>query len=174
MHCYLLMWSLRQSFECWKNCCRMSNFRIFVIIFFLPQLSFEFWGTFKKNKINSYKLRHPYRSEWCILLLDTIFMSVEKNIKTNIQNSTPNSWFDALLKRHDPHIKLWFEMKSTTQRVGYFNSISGHFFGNYINISHKAEVLTVILMRLTYLNPYLIKNYNTKHNFCHIQFFSIF
>ena len=67
--------------------------------------------------------------------------------------------------------KLWFEMKSTTQRVGYFETISCHFFGNYINISHKTEVLTVILMCSTYLNPYLIKNYNIKHNFCHFQFF---
>ena len=67
--------------------------------------------------------------------------------------------------------KLWFEMKSTTQWVGYFETISGHFFGNYINISHKTEVLIVVLMCLTYLNPYLIKNYDIKHNFCHFCFF---
>ena len=54
---------------------------------------------------------------------------------------------------------LWFEMKSTTQWVGYFKTTSGHLFGNYINISHKTEVLIVISMCLTYL-PYLIKNYN--------------
>ena len=62
-------------------------------------------------------------------------------------------------------------MKSTTQWVGYFETISGHFFGNYINISHKTEVLIVVLMCLTYWNPYLIKNYNIKHNFCHFCFF---
>ena len=45
------------------------------------------------------------------------------------------------------------------------------FFGNYINISHKTEVLIVLLMCLTYLNPYLIKNYDIKHNFCHFCFF---
>ena len=69
------------------------------------------------------------------------------------------------------HNKLRLEMKSTTQLVGYFETISGHFFGNYINISHKTEVLTVFLMCLTYLNPYLIKNYDIKHNFCHFCFF---
>ena len=69
--------------------------------------------------------------------------------------------------------KLWFKMKNTTQRVGYFKTISGHCFGNYIHMSHKTEVLAVILMRLTYLNPYRIKNYDIKHNFCHIKFFSI-
>ena len=67
--------------------------------------------------------------------------------------------------------KVRFETKSTTQWVGYFETISGHFFGNYINISHKTEVLIVILMCLTYLNPYLIKNYDIKHNFCHFCFF---
>ena len=34
-------------------------------------------------------------------------MSTEKKIKTNIQNSTLNSLFDALSKWHDPHIKVW-------------------------------------------------------------------
>ena len=50
-------------------------------------------------------------------------------------------------------------------------TISGHFFGNFINISHKTEVLIVVLMCLTYLNPYLIKNYDIKHNCRHICFF---
>ena len=67
--------------------------------------------------------------------------------------------------------KLRFETKSKTQWVGYFETISGHFFDNYINISHKTEVLIVVLMRLTYLNHYLIKNYDIKHNFCHFCFF---
>ena len=80
---------------------------------------------------------------------------------------------NLIKKRKKKVHKLWFEMKSTTQWVGYFKTISGHFFGNYINISHRTEVLTVILICLTYLNPYLIKNYDIKHNFCHFQFFSI-
>ena len=76
-------------------------------------------------------------------------------------------WFGST-----PH-KLRFEMKSTTQWVGYFETISGHLFGNYINISHKTEVLVVFLMCLTYSNLYLIKKYDIKHNFCHLCFFSI-
>ena len=80
-----------------------------------------------------------------------------------------SSWF--FLSIFFNVIKVRFEMKSTTQWVGYFETISGHFFGNYINISHKTEVLIVVLMCLTYWNPYLIKNYNIKHNFCHFCFF---
>ena len=64
-------------------------------------------------------------------------------------------------------------MKSTTQRVGYFKTISCHFFGNYINISHKTEVLTIILVCITYLNSYFIKKNLMKHNFCHLKYFSI-
>ena len=36
--------------------------------------------------------------------------------------------------------KLWFETKSTTQWLGYFETISGHFIGNYNNISHKNDL----------------------------------
>ena len=69
-------------------------------------------------------------------------------------------------------LKVRFETKSTTQWVGYFETISGHFFGNYINFSHKTEVVIVILMCLTCWNPYSIKRYNMKHNFCYFCFFN--
>ena len=80
-------------------------------------------------------------------------------------------FFDWSKKHKSCQHKVRFETKSTTQWVGYFETISGHFFGNYINISHKTEVLIVVLMCLTYLNPNLIKNYDIKHNFCHFCFF---
>ena len=67
--------------------------------------------------------------------------------------------------------KLWFKMKSSTQWLCYFKTISGHFFGNLINISHKTEILAVILMCPTYLNLYLIKNCDIKHNFVISSFF---
>ena len=50
--------------------------------------------------------------------------------------------------------KLWFETKSTTQWVAYFETISCHLFGNYINISHKTEVLIVVLMCLTFYDHF--------------------
>ena len=66
--------------------------------------------------------------------------------------------------------KLWFEMKSTTQWLCYFKTISGHFFGNFINISHKNKIL-VVMMGPNYLNPHLINNYDIKHNFVISSFF---
>ena len=46
-------------------------------------------------------------------------------------------------------IKDWSETKSTTQSVGHFSIVSGHFFANYINIFHNIELQMVILMCLT-------------------------
>ena len=42
--------------------------------------------------------------------------------------------------------KDWPIKKMTTYEFGYFITIFGHFFANYIYISHKTEVLMVILM----------------------------
>ena len=42
-------------------------------------------------------------------------------------------------------IKEWRLKKETTFAFGQFTTISGHFFGNYINIFHKTEVQMVIL-----------------------------
>ena len=39
------------------------------------------------------------------------------------------------------------------------------FFGQYINIFHKIELQTIILMRLTCLNLIWINSYNIKHIF---------
>jgi hypothetical protein len=33
---------------------------------------------------------------------------------------------------------LQFDIKETTFNFGYFTTISGHFFANYINIFHKT------------------------------------
>ena len=49
------------------------------------------------------------------------------------------------------------EMKRTRLWVGHFNTISGHFFANYINSFPKTEVLAVILKCPTYSNLNWIK-----------------
>jgi hypothetical protein len=79
--------------------CQMLNFFFCLFVFFT---SAEFW-TFKiRIKIISYELgillrvmRPSFRSDLHVGW---------KKIKTNIQNSTPNSWFDALLKWHNFNI----------------------------------------------------------------------
>ena len=55
--------------------------------------------------------------------------------------------------------------KVTHLGFGHFITISGHFFANYINIFHKIELLTIILICLTCLNLFWIKRYDIKHNF---------
>ena len=57
--------------------------------------------------------------------------------------------------------------KQTKLWVGHFVTISGHFLVNCINIFHKIELQTIILMCLTCLNLIWIKSYNIKHNLCH-------
>ena len=44
--------------------------------------------------------------------------------------------------------------------VGHFTTLSGHFLANYINIFHKIELPTIILMCLTCLNLVWIKSYD--------------
>ena len=53
---------------------------------------------------------------------------------------------------------------------GHLGTISGHFLANYINIFHKIELQTIIMMCLTCLNLFWIKSYNIKYNFCHFLF----
>ena len=65
--------------------------------------------------------------------------------------------------------KVCSEIKETTLSVGYFTTISGHSFANYINILHKTEVQTVILRCLISLNLNWIKSYNINYN-CVFQF----
>ena len=48
--------------------------------------------------------------------------------------------------------------KQTKLWVGRFMTISGHFLANYINIFHKIELQTIILMCLTCLNLIWIKS----------------
>ena len=63
---------------------------------------------------------------------------------------------------HDPGFYpciLHFDIKETTFNFGYFTTISGHFFANYINIFHKTEVQTFILRSLVSLNLNWIKSY---------------
>ena len=69
--------------------------------------------------------------------------------------------------------KLCFEMKMTKLGVGHFTSISGHFFANYIDIFHKIELPTFILMCLTCLNLIWIKSYDINHNLIWKLCFSI-
>ena len=45
--------------------------------------------------------------------------------------------------------------KQTKLWVGHFMTISGHFLANYINIFHKIELQTIILMCLNMLKSYL-------------------
>ena len=59
--------------------------------------------------------------------------------------------------------------KETTLRVGHFDTISGHFSANYINIFHKTGVLRNISRCLTCRNLNWIKSYNIRHNFIHFQ-----
>ena len=56
--------------------------------------------------------------------------------------------------------------------VGHFMTLTGHFFANYINIFHKIELPTIILMCLTCLNLIWIKSYDIKHIFFHFLFFA--
>ena len=63
--------------------------------------------------------------------------------------------------------------KQTNLWVGHFTTLSGHFLANYINIFHKIELQTIILMCLTCLNLIWIKSYDIKHIFFHFLFFAI-
>ena len=65
------------------------------------------------------------------------------------------------------------EMKWTYWLWHYFTTISGHFFQNYNNIFHKTEVLINILRCQTCLILNWIKNYDIKHSFVLLPFFSI-
>ena len=63
--------------------------------------------------------------------------------------------------------------KQKNRWVGHFTTLSGHFLANYINIFHKIELPTIILMCLTCLNLIWIKSYDIKHIFfisCFLQF----
>ena len=62
--------------------------------------------------------------------------------------------------------------KQTNLWVGHFTTFSGHFLANYINIFHKIELQTIILMCLTCLNLIWIKSYDIKYIFfisCFLQ-----
>ena len=63
--------------------------------------------------------------------------------------------------------------KQTNLWVGHFTTLSGHFLAHYINIFHKIELQTIILMCLTCLNLIWIKSYDIKHIFFHFLFFAI-
>ena len=63
--------------------------------------------------------------------------------------------------------------KDTTFRVGYFTTISVHFFANYIYIFHKTEVQIFILRCLTSLNSNWKRSYDINHKFFRQLCFSI-
>ena len=77
------------------------EFWIFIICMFLNVT--EFWNLGHLQSIISVPQLKRYNFEWVGLLSDLILMSAEKKIKTNIQNSTIDSSFDALSKWHDPY-----------------------------------------------------------------------
>ena len=66
---------------------------------------------------------------------------LSKRVRKKIYNDDYESK-DVMDILEDIHygVKVRFETKSTTQWVGYFETISDHFFGNYINIFHEIEV----------------------------------
>ena len=93
------------------------------------------------------------------------FQSLSKFLRTS--NMIKYKGFFATLA------KLWSEMNETTLGVGHFKTVSGHFFASYINIFHKTEVLTVILVCPIYINHNWIKSYDINHNFVFVPIFSI-
>ena len=56
---------------------------------------------------------------------------------------------------------------------GRFTTISGHFFGNYLNTFHKIDVQTVILRGLKGLNHNWFKSYDTKRKYFRFRVFAI-
>ena len=70
------------------------------------------------------------------------------------------------------HIVLCVK-KQTNLWVGQFTTLSGHFLANCINIFHKIELQTIILMCLTCLNLIWIKSYDIRHIFFISFFFAI-
>ena len=69
--------------------------------------------------------------------------------------------------------KEWLKMKMTKLWMGYFMTISCHFFTNYNNNFHKTEDLKVILVCPIYKNINWIKSYDINNNFCFVSVFSI-
>ena len=69
--------------------------------------------------------------------------------------------------------KEWLKMKMTKLWIGYFMTISCHFFTNYINNFRKTEDLRVILVCPIYKNINWIKSYDINNNFCFVSVFSI-
>ena len=62
-----------------------------------------------------------------------------------LENNSNPLWLMTFLS-HTALSKDWPIKKMTTYEFGHFTTIFGHFFANYIYISHKTEVLVVILM----------------------------
>ena len=93
------------------------------------------------------------------------------------------AWICARCMYYIPKLEttFWFTFilivlcikKQTNLWVGHFTTLSGHFLANYINIFHKIELQTIILMCLTCLNLIWIKSHDIKHIFfisCFLQF----
>ena len=78
-----------------------------------------------------------------------------------------------LSENYKPVTKEWLKMKMTKLWIGYFMTISCHFFTNYINNFHKTEDLRVILVCPIYKNINWIKSYDINNNFCFVSVFSI-
>ena len=60
--------------------------------------------------------------------------------------------------------------KQKNRWVGHFTTLSGHFLANHINIFHKIELPTIILMCLTCLNLVWIKSYDIFFISCFLPF----
>ena len=99
---------------------------------------------------------------YCIpaLMWQTIYYY---KLKSDSYTIGPNSIDGWILQRLDH--KVCLVEKDTTFWNGNFTTIPGHFFANYINIFHKIELQMIILMCLTYLNPFWIKSFDVKYIF---------
>ena len=73
-----------------------------------------------------------------------------------------NLWHQSQIVLTSTNVFQFWKKKieNLSYKNGYFITISGHFFGNYINIFHKTEIQTVILRCLVCKNLYWIKSYN--------------
>ena len=101
----------------------------FFWVYFLPQ----FWV---KDCLDKHSLYHP--TGLLIPTLLSYFYSTNNGCKSFLNCAL---WqcakWDAIYATA-PHLlhKLWLEMNRTTLGVGHSNTVSGHFFANYIFDSH--------------------------------------
>ena len=120
-----------------------------------------------------YQIPLTWSKTYCSNLMQSSVVNCDSNSVTKLRfwHVSPHIWHKVyfctkiivLCIKNQNH--LW---------VGHFLTLSGHFLVNYINILHKIELQTVILMCLTCLNGIWIKSYDIKHIFLFPFFFCNF